>query len=111
MKGRHVSSPGKPDRWYIDNKEVTEAEYNQAFPYKPLDLSGNMGLCGWTPIVSEAMCYHPKQVAEAREFYKKKGINVEIRPTGHVVFATRQQRREVLRVNGIHDNQGGYGDG
>jgi hypothetical protein len=62
------------------------------------------------PMVSDALAVHPKQVQQARERAKRHGINVEYKSNGQVVIPDRAERRRLLRLEGFHDNSGGYGD-
>lgn len=62
------------------------------------------------PLVSRAAGVHPKQVAAAMEHAQKNGVPTEIKPSGEVVFRSREHRKKYLKLSGLRDNQGGYGD-
>lgn len=95
------------DRYFIDGKEVTKAEFDAAFP----DLgAGQSAICHFKPILSDALAVHPKQVQEAMEDAKRKGVPTEFLPDGRPVLRTRQHRKEYLKAYGFHDKRGGYGD-
>lgn len=64
---------------------------------------------GW-PIVSSALAVHPSQVAAANARNRRHGVNVTYRPDGKAVLGDRAARRRLLRLEGMHDNHGGYGD-
>ncbi len=52
----------------------------------------------------------PMTILELRERNAKHGLDVEYRPDGKPVLRDRAQRRKLLRIEGKHDNQGGYSD-
>lgn len=62
------------------------------------------------PMTSLALSVHRKQVGEARARAKRHGINVEYNERGHCIIPDRQERSKLLRLEGLHDNLGGYGD-
>jgi hypothetical protein len=112
MRGEIISlstvDPSKR-KYLIDGVEVTEDEYLAAFPsrFEELLLSqapAGPALTGW-PIHSDALGYHPKQIPEAREHFKKLGIgDTEIDKMGNPVLRDRMHRRRVLKALGRHDN-------
>lgn len=86
---------------------MTEAEFDAAFsPTAPEPTS----LIGWKDIHSEALAYHPDQIAEAHEHLKKLDVDTHIDPQGRPVFTSRQQRAKFLKANGYFDRDAGYGD-
>lgn len=98
-------------RFYLDGKEVTEAEFDLAFP--PQKITGPfMGpaASGW-PILSEALAVHPSQVAEAQESARARGVPTQFLPDGRAVLRDRDHRRRYLKAYGFFDRNGGYGDG
>ncbi len=110
MKARIVfGENGKPNRYYLDGEEVTKKAFNKAM--KPVASSaGPSSLIGWKPLHSEALAYHPKQIAEAREHLAKIGVPTDIDEEGRPIFRSRQHRAEFLRKNGYYDRDAGYGD-
>ncbi len=62
------------------------------------------------PMVSEALAVHPDQVEAARARAKRHGVSVEYMADGRAVLPDRNERRRLLRLEGFHDRQGGYGD-
>lgn len=107
------------ERYFIDHKEVAKEEFDRAMADEksklPVieedpELTGNRP---WSkPIESQALAYHPRQVAEARAHYEKHGLPGQlIREDGKVVLPDRATRKRVLKLNNMHDNNGGYGDG
>ena len=96
----------------IDGRPATEEEVAEAFPPKPIGcpLQAQTPTC-W-PMESDALAVHPKQIAEAMERDRRHGIKgVSYRPEdGTCILADRGARRDKMRLQGVHDNQGGYGD-
>ena len=69
--------------------------------------SGN----GW-PMKSDAAGVHPADAPKAEAASAKSGVPTEYdRKTGQAIFRDRNHRRNFLRANGMHDKNGGYGDG
>ena len=62
------------------------------------------------PMESWALAVHPKQVGEANARAKRHGINVVYKKNGSVHIPDRAERKKLLRLEGFHDNNGGYGD-
>jgi hypothetical protein len=116
MRFRHVGS-GRTEKWYIDGKEVAaslyEAKMQEAIDGLPKIAEGVKGtsLTGWTPYYSEALAYHPKQIAQARDFLASRGVPTEIDAKGRPRMDSREHRKQIMKLNGFHDNDGGYGDG
>jgi hypothetical protein len=105
------SRDGKTARFFLDGEEVTREQFDAAFPPKP-DLPGSFASCQgacW-PQESVALAVHPDQVAEANERNKAHGVNVTYKADGTAVVPDRGERRRLLRLEGYHDKQGGYGD-
>lgn len=106
------------EHYQVDGKEVTKEEYDslmeEARSGIPKVKGGKPGdsLVAWKrPIESMAAQCHPKQVEEYRESLHKKGICVDVTPDGKPVFTNSRQRKKFLKSQGLHDNNGGYGDG
>ena len=101
------------DRYYVDGQEVAKEEFWQRFPSRLGEggASHGAGLIGWKPIHSDALGYHPKQIAEATEHLKKLGVPTEIDKKGRPVLTCRDHRRRLMKALHVHDNHGGYGDG
>ncbi len=119
MRSRISYGPGGKRTFYLDDREVTEAEYNAATPQKLDEVlrdtsavrnlpAGHQPSC-W-PMVSNALSVHPKQVDEANNRAKRHGINVLYKRNGQVVIPDRNERRKLLSLERMHDRLGGYGD-
>lgn len=64
------------------------------------------------PLISDGAGCMTGQVEEMREAIKKRNImGVRVRDNGQLEFTSRRGRREVLRMRGLCDADGGYGDG
>lgn len=62
------------------------------------------------PMTSQALAVHPEQVGEANERNRVHGVGVQYDPTGLAHIPDRAERKKLLRLEGKHDNNGGYGD-
>lgn len=65
---------------------------------------------GLWPIQSNALGVHPDQVDEAKEYYAQHNVPTDFTADGQCILRDRGHRKEVLRLTGMHDNDGGYGD-
>lgn len=102
---------GTKVRYFLGDTEVTKAEFDAAFPTKAVGECGGHAPACW-PMVSEAMAVHPDQVDEANARAKRHGLTgVKYQKgTGMVELSDRGSRRQLLRLEGYHDNHAGYGD-
>ena len=90
--------------YFIDGTEVSKAEFEVEFPPQPIIVGEPYRPCHFVPIKSEALAYHPKQIPEAREHFKKLGIgDIHIDSMGRPELPTRQARRRVLKALGRVD--------
>lgn len=65
-----------------------------------------------SPLMSDGLGCMRSQVPELRETIRKHGIQgAEVTNSGQVRFTSRRARKELLKVRGLVDNDGGYGDG
>lgn len=63
------------------------------------------------PLISDGAGCMKAQVPELREAIRKHGIKgVTVRDSGQLEITSRQGRKELLRMRGMCDNSGGYGD-
>lgn len=63
------------------------------------------------PKVSVGLSVHPKQAQQANERAKRHGLTgVSYDEKGRCTVSDRGARRDLLRLEGMHDSQGGYGD-
>ena len=70
---------------------------------------GGIPTSGW-PMVSEALAVHPKQVEQANDRARRHGIPVTYDRKGFCHIPDRAARKKLLKLEGMHDNSGGYGD-
>ncbi len=116
MKFRQIGNEERT-RYFVDGRQVEKAEFDRLMAEEKAglpqigddpEMTGNRP---WSrPIVSDALQVHPRQVQAVRERNAKHGLDVEYRPDGKPVLRDRAQRRKLLRIEGKHDNQGGYSD-
>lgn len=59
---------------------------------------------------SLALAVAPQQAEQANARAKRHGINVQYTRTGACIIPDRKERKKLLRLEGMHDNQGGFGD-
>lgn len=114
MRTRKIyGTRGRPDRYYVDGKEVTEDVYEAHLPNKPASKAGECSLSGWSqPILSDALAVHPDQIQEARDKAIRLEVPTDFTPDGRPILTSREHRRRYMqRVEGCHDKSGGYGDG
>ena len=79
-----------------------------------MDIAAQMGhfvptVNNW-PQVSWAAGVHPSQVEQAKQHARRNGMAIEFTPGGDAVFESRRHRSRYLKVIGMHDRDGGYGD-
>jgi hypothetical protein len=66
---------------------------------------------GTWPLLSDAAGVHPNQVNEAMEHASRNGVPTRFHPeTGQAIFESRGHRKAFLRMRGMYDKSGGYGD-
>ena len=70
------------------------------------------GGCAAWPQRSDAAGAHPDQCKEFSENSAKMGVPTEFDgKTGQAIFTSRSHRARYLKMAGLHDRNGGYGDG
>ncbi len=94
--------------YLLNDKEVTKAEFDAAFPSKLAGLFGSevAAMCrpsGW-PMVSMGMGCHPADVPTANEVLKKHGSAARHRKDGRLEIPTELERRRVAKIKGMKDN-------
>lgn len=109
MRGEiRVTNTGKR-RYFLEGREVAAAEFDAAFPAKPLGEPATSSLTGW-PLVSSALAVHPSQVEAANARNARHGIAARYDRKGKAVIPDRGDRKRLMRLEGMHDNEAGYGD-
>ncbi len=97
--------------FFLEGQEVSQEEFDAVVPDLGIHLPGlanNTPSC-W-PQVSQAFGVHPKQIASATARNKRHGVNVKYDNTGRAHIPDRGARRELSRLEGMTDNEAGYGD-
>ncbi len=107
--GIKFGSDDKPDEFYLDGVQVTEEEFRAQFPERD-GVPGAPSTAGW-PMRSTALAVHPEQVKEANERNSAAGVSAHYESDGTCVIESRSARRKLLKLEGFHDRNGGYGDG
>lgn len=100
-------------RYKINGVEVSKEEWDSR---KGVGLKGGvpMGTVAYSeskPMISDGIGCLPNQVGEMRAAVKQNGIRgVRVLNNGQLEITSRQGRRDVLRMRGLHDAEAGYGD-
>lgn len=103
-----INGKSGQEKYFIDGEEVSKRFFDLHFPDRPISytaLSRPM-----KPKLSDALAYHPRQVAEARAYLKKCGVPTEIVPDGRPIIRSRAHQKALLKLQGYRNNDGGYGD-
>ena len=101
-------------RYKINGKYVTREQWDAK---KGVGLHGKapLGTVAYSqskPLISDGIGCMKSQVPEMRETIRRHNIKgVYVRDNGQLEITSRQGRRELLRVRGLNDADGGYGDG
>lgn len=117
MKFKQTGNEEKT-RYWIDGREVGGEEWYESLETErsalpqPAPDDTQPGNRPWSkPILSDALAVHPDQIPEVMERNRKHGLEVEYEQEfGRPILKDRDQRRRLCRIEGVHDNQGGYGD-
>jgi hypothetical protein len=111
MRGKIVGH-GDRTKYFLDNRQVSREEFDTAFPrVQDAQEDAPVGNRPWTrAIASDALAVHPSQLDEVRERNRKQGLEVDYAPDGRPLLKDRDQRKRLLRIEGVHDRDGGYGD-
>ena len=94
---------------FIDGevREVTEHRR----PTSPLH-GGTQAYGAGNPLTSLAMSCHPDQAGEYNAAMQAHGVQgVEYDQRGRCKITSRRGRVQAMRAFGLHDRDGGYGDG
>lgn len=99
--------------YYVNGKEVTREEFRAGSKSDWLQ-GASMSASTYSehdPLISEGVGCMKSQVPELRAEIRKHGIvGAQVKDNGQVVFTSRRARKELLRVRGLIDNEGSYGD-
>ena len=100
---------GRVTRYYLDGREVTREEFEAAFPpptpsHETVRTSAShagSSLVSFKPLHSEALAVHPRQIPEAIEDARTKGIPTEFDRVGRPVFTSSRHFRAYARKYGF----------
>ena len=112
MKKRIVY--GKKIKYFLDDKEVSKAEFDSSIRIEPLDVGRTKvehhtaGYQGY-PILSDALAVHPDQRQEAYDHSVKSGVPTEFARDGRAIIRDAAHRRQYLKRYGFHDRNSFYG--
>lgn len=108
---------GRKTRYYVDDVEVTRAQFDKAFPNRIVDLlqsgqcpDGHRSSC-WPMTGSAALEITPDRIPEAMAIDAAAGVPTDYNRDGQPIFRDRGHRRDYMRAHGAHDRSGGYSDG
>lgn len=98
-----------------NGKTVDKNELDKLMPSKPDWLEGApMAANTYSehdPLLSDGCGVMRAQVGEARELIKRHGIQgAAVLDSGQVRFTSRRARKDFLKMRGLCDNDGCYGD-
>lgn len=100
--------------FYLDDRQVTEEEYRAALPPPAPARAGVApgAEATWRrPVVSTGAAVVPKRIKQAEEKCARAGVPTDFTTNrGKPIFTSRAHRKAVLRVFGMHDADGGFGD-
>ncbi len=100
-------------KYYVNGKEVTAEEFSVDGKEDWLEASPMVAntYSEHDPLISEGCGVMKAQVGEAREAIKRHGIQgAAVHNNGQVRFTSRRARKEFLRLRGLNDQDGMYGD-
>lgn len=98
-----------------NGKAVTQEELDALMPPKDDWLDGApMTANTYTehdPLISEGCGVMKSQVNETRQLIRRHGIQgAAVHNNGQIRFTSRRARKDFLRMRGLVDNEGSYGD-
>jgi len=96
--------------YMVGDRVVTREEFDAILPSKPIGVPLDAHRPDCWPMLSEAMGVQPDQIGEAAAHARKNGVPTEFTGDGRVIVRDRKHRRDLLRLYGMHDKQGGFSD-
>lgn len=93
---------GKPDRFYVGGKEVTAAEFRKRCKprggrVKAGDRLLVSNLSCW-PLIDESLAVHPKQVEQANERNRRRGIGTRYDAKGFAHIPDAADNRRLIKL-------------
>ena len=100
-------------KYFVNGKEVTAEEFRAGRKSDWLEappMTANT-YRAHDPLLSDGIGCLKSQVPEMRNVIKQHNIQgVAVKDSGQLEITSRQGRKELLRVRGLVDNEGSYGD-
>jgi len=99
--------------YYINGKQVTAEEFGVDSKDDWLTVPPMIAntYTEHDPLMSDGCGVMKAQVSETREAIRHHGIQgAAVHDNGQIRFTSRAARRDFLRMRGLHDNDGSYGD-
>ncbi len=93
--------------FFIDGAEVSQAEFDTAFPDQE-GVPGGNSTTAW-PIRSDAMAVHSKQIPAVLARNKRHGLNIPYDRMGRPILADAGQRRALMKLEGVRQMNSYYG--
>ena len=106
-----IKGMGKKTTYWVDGKQITRAKFNKMFPWR--GACSPETITAWKrPLRSDALGVGTKDIPAWMEIYRKAGITgISHDPKdGTAILYGRASRRDVMKLRGVHDRNGGYGD-
>ncbi len=109
---------GRVNKYFADDREVSRKELDRIFPNRIADLllagkspDGHRSAC-WPQTGSDALAVHPKQINEASQLARDRGVNTEFTSEGQPIFSSAGHRRAYCQKveTRVVDRNGGYSD-
>ena len=102
-------------KYKINGKKVTKKQWDarkgKGFRFGSQAPMGTVAYSESDPLISDGLGCMKGQVPELRETIRKHGIRgVRVCDNGQLEITSRCGRRELLKVRGLVDADGGYGD-
>lgn len=97
-------------KYFVGDREVSKEEYDGQLPDKEIGVPEAASPAIWQDHTSLALSVHPDQVAEANARNARHGLSAYYDADGTCHIPDRKERSRLMRLEGMHDREGGYGD-
>ncbi len=91
--------------YFLGWQEVTQAEYEKAYPPPEAGVPGTSMGTGW-PRLSDSVAVLPRQVKAAEEVAAKRGVPTKFLPDGRPILTSPQHQKAYYKTRGYHDADG-----
>ena len=94
----------------LNGRKVSATEFHENGPVGGTGLPmTNKAYSGANPLLSEGLGCMKAQVPEMRQEIRKRNIQgVKVRDSGKLEITSRRGRKQVCKMRGLVDNDGGY---